>query len=166
MGKDIYAQEWVDISSYYFQCTSSSIFLAGPTPRDTETMSWRPGAVKILRDLGYQDDILIPESRDGTWNSATYQKQIDWELYGLERADIIMFWIPRDLITMPGFTTNVEFGMYVSSGRVVLGFPEDAPKMKYLHSLAIKKGRSLLISHTLENTCSNALKLLECEGNK
>lgn len=33
---------------------------------------------------------------------------------------------------MPGSTTNVEFGYWVKSGKVLYGRPKDAVKVKYL----------------------------------
>ena len=33
---------------------------------------------------------------------------------------------------MPAFTTNVEFGRYIGSGRVVYGRPDNAEKCRYL----------------------------------
>ena len=39
---------------------------------------------------------------------------------------------------MPAFTTNVEFGDWVKSGKVILGAPVDAPKMNYLRMLGKK----------------------------
>ena len=43
-----------------------------------------------------------------------------------------MFWIPRSLPDMPAFTTNVEFGYWLHSGKVIYGRPDDATKIKYL----------------------------------
>lgn len=116
---------------------TSSLFLAGPTPRDPETPSWRPDALKELETLGYNGVVFVPETEDGQWKHS-YLDQVEWELDGLEMADRIVFWVPRDLRVMPGYTTNVEFGSYVKSGKVVLGFPEGAPKMRYLEHLAGK----------------------------
>jgi hypothetical protein len=42
------------------------------------------------------------------------------------------------LETLPGFTTNVEFGRYVGSGRCVYGRPEGAPHTRYLDWLYTK----------------------------
>ena len=36
-----------------------SIFLAGPTPRDAETKSWRPETIKLL--TGFDGTIFVPE---------------------------------------------------------------------------------------------------------
>ena len=43
-----------------------------------------------------------------------------------------MFWVPRVLPDMPAFTTNVEFGYWLHSGKVIYGRPDDATKIKYL----------------------------------
>jgi len=37
---------------------------------------------------------------------------------------------------MPALTTNVEFGLLVNSGKVVVGYPEYSPKNKYIGKLA------------------------------
>ncbi|MBI2633196.1 MAG: nucleoside 2-deoxyribosyltransferase domain-containing protein [Parcubacteria group bacterium] len=135
-----------------------SIFLAGPTPRDKEMKSWRPEALKILEEKGYSGTVFVPEDRDGK-TKGSYDDQVEWEWQALERADCILFWIPRDLETMPAFTTNVEFGLWVKSGKIVLGAPKDAPNMRYLKALGEKYDVSQ--SHTLEDTINNALRYLE-----
>lgn len=108
-----------------------AIFLAGPTPRDPETPSWRPEAIRILEELGYDGVVFVPEPEDGQWRGS-YTDQTEWEKMGTEMADKVVFWVPRDLRTMPALTTNIEFGRYVDTGKAVLGHPEGAPKMRYL----------------------------------
>ncbi len=106
-----------------------SVFLAGPTPRVDTVPSWRPAAIAAL-DAAWTGPerltVLTPESRGGH-RAAEYHDQVDWEAKGLDTAAAILFWIPRDVARLPGFTTNVEFGLYVRSGRVVLGCPPDCP---------------------------------------
>lgn len=133
-----------------------SIFLAGPTPRwPTHVPSWRPEAVRILREeLKFDGWILVPEDRIGTMKDTEYKAQIVWEDMGLDASTVIAFWIPRSK-DLPGYTTNVEFGMYLKSGKIVLGYPEDALKMKYLHYHAEENG--ILISHTLFDTLESAV---------
>ncbi len=110
---------------------SPSLFLAGPTPRGADLVSWRIQAVQILEAIAFSGTVFIPERHD--WLSQfDYDDQVEWEFTCLEAATVIVFWIPRDLIALPGFTTNVEFGRYVSSGRCVYGRPDDAPKNRYL----------------------------------
>ena len=38
-----------------------SIFLAGPTPRDGNVISWRIEACKILEKLGFDGIVYVPE---------------------------------------------------------------------------------------------------------
>ncbi len=117
------------------QPLSQSIFLAGPTPRSNDVESWRPAALAKLRSLGFTSTVFVPESETWTTHS-DYDAQVAWELEALKQASIIVFWVPRNLEDMPGFTTNVEFGFWVQSGKVIMGSPETAPKMKYLNELA------------------------------
>ena len=108
-----------------------SIFLAGPTPREKDIISWRNEAIKILENLGFDGIVYVPEY--SSWKPKTdYVDQAMWERVGLSNATIIAFWIPRYLPDMPAFTTNVEFGYWLHTGKVVYGRPNDAEKIKYL----------------------------------
>lgn len=114
-----------------------SIFLAGPTPRSPDVPSWRPEAIEKLASLGFTGEVYCPESRD--WGRHdSYDNQVWWELEALEKSTVVVFWIPRELATMPAFTTNVEFGYLVKSGKAILGAPEGAAKMSYLKMVAAK----------------------------
>ena len=115
---------------------TSAIFLAGPTPRDAMTLSWRPEALRLLEASGYDGVVMVPEVEDGEWKAGAdaYTDQVEWERAGLDMCDVILFWIPREMETMPGLTTNVEFGLYVSSSKIVLGAPERAKSIRYLES--------------------------------
>lgn len=113
-----------------------SIFLAGPTPRSLEIPTWRKDALRILDELGFTGTVFVPESADWAPHNS-YDDQVNWEWDALAQATVVVFWIPRDIKTMPGFTTNVEFGLMVGTRKkVVLGFPSGSPKNKYLESLA------------------------------
>jgi ADP-ribose pyrophosphatase YjhB (NUDIX family) len=87
-----------------------------------------------LEKAGYDGVVFVPETEDGTWKHA-YTDQIDWEQKYLYECDLILAWVPRDLEKMPAFTTNVEFGEFVQSGKLVYGRPDDAPKTRYLDAL-------------------------------
>jgi len=119
------------IEEYDFKKKIPSIFLAGPTPRSPEIKSWRPEAIELLKENNFPCDVFIPETEDGEWQQ-TYMDQIEWELKLLNNCTAILMWVPRDLETMPSFTTNVEFGMFVKSGQLYYGRPDNAPKNKYL----------------------------------
>lgn len=108
-----------------------SIFLAGPTPRGKEVASWRVDAVKKLEELGFDGVVFVPEY--STWiPKENYVNQANWEREALTEATIILFWIPRSLPDMPGFSTNVEFGYWMHSKKVIYGRPDGAPKTRYL----------------------------------
>lgn len=120
----IYASEKIEL-------IGKSVFLAGPTPRIKEVKSWRPYAVAMLKSIGFTGTVLIPENRDGE-TKYDYVSQVEWEWEGLENCSVIAFWVPRELKLMPAFTTNVEFGSYVRSGRAFYGRPDWSPKNNYL----------------------------------
>ena len=47
-------------------------------------------------------------------------------------SNVISFWIPRKLPEMPAFTTNIEFGYWLKSGKIIYGRPNNAEKIRYL----------------------------------
>ena len=140
----------------------SGIFLAGPSPRGKEDHNWRPEALELLNRLEYSHPVYVPLPRTGEWSSTDYTSQINWELRYLRQARVIAFWIPRDLEHLPGFTTNVEFGMYLNSGKIVLGYPDGAAKMSYLHYVA--RLNDVPIFDTLERTIQGAFTMDQNKG--
>lgn len=125
------------------------LFLAGPSPRNGEGENWRVTALSIIeselskRGITEPLDVYVPLPSSGVVDD--YDHQIEWEQAHLDLADAILFWVPRDLDTLPGFTTNVEFGQFVNVGMwesytgrdkfVVYGRPDGTPKTKYLDKL-------------------------------
>lgn len=108
-----------------------SIFLAGPTPRDENTISWRIDVCDRLEKLGFDGVVYNPEY--SSWKpKSSYIDQAEWEREALTEATVILFWIPRDLKDMPAFTTNVEFGYWLHTGKVIYGRPDNSVKNKYL----------------------------------
>ncbi|POM23882.1 hypothetical protein BTM25_25080 [Actinomadura rubteroloni] len=136
---------------------AAAVFLAGPSPRAADVASWRPAAVAELRRRWRGPGRLVvfsPEPEDG-WHG-DYLGQVDWEERCLHLADEVVFYVPRDLDTLPGFTTNVEFGMWHASGRAVFGAPPDAPKNRYLLHHAVRAG--MPVAEDLPGTLAAALE--------
>jgi len=134
-----------------------SIFLAGPTSRDQSIPSWRKDACKILELLGFDGIVYVPEY--STWKPKDgYDNQAMWERNALTKATVILFWIPRKLPDMPAFTTNVEFGYWLHTGKVIYGRPDDAEKIKYLDWL-YKLDYGLEPINDLETLIKQALTL-------
>lgn len=133
-----------------------SIFLAGPTPRAREVASWRPQALDLLAQLGFDGAVILPEDRDfDNRTDFDYAGQIDWERHCLKASDIVVFWVPRHLVDMPAFTTNIEFGFVSERGQpFVLGYPADSPKMRYLAHVANESNRPVF--HTMQETLAYA----------
>lgn len=125
MLQTVYAQE--EAPSTYTQ----SVFLAGPTPRSPDVPSWRPAFIEHLKKYGYDGVVFSPELRSGERHQG-YEFQVEWEKQHLEMADVIAFWVPRKSPEMPAFTTNVEFGKYISSGKLLYARPNEAEKVRYL----------------------------------
>ena len=156
------------------------IFLAGPTPRLPKstpttglqairllyarwgiTPSWRPGALRLLEAGGYTGRVFVPEFRDPDRSSIPHPNAIlDWETEKLEQS-VVLFWVPRDRVHLPGFTTNVEFGMHVHRGpeEVVFGAPPNAVKMDALVYHAQRHGLRRFFD--LESTVEQAQYLAE-----
>lgn len=110
----------------------NSVFLAGPTVRDAKTIGWRPEFIQALKDLDFNGTVLVPEAADGIWKD-NYIDQVTWELEGIEKAELVSFWIPRELPNMPAFTTNVEFGYCLGKEKyTIYGRPNSAVKCNYL----------------------------------
>ena len=142
---------------------TASVFLAGPTPRSADVPSWRPAAIRAIA-AQWQGQatltVFIPEPMDGQgW--PYHDNQAAWETDARASASAILFWIPRDLRTLPGFTTNVEFGLDVTTGRAVLGCPPDCPnpeRNRYLIWLAHRHG--VPVTDTLQGAVAAALAIL------
>lgn len=111
----------------------NSLFLVGGTPRKSDVPSWRPEAITILQKLGFSGTVLVPERED--WNvKFDYRDQINWEQVCLHNATAIAAWVPRNMVTMPCLTTNVEFGYWIAKdpAKLFYGRPDDAPSCSYL----------------------------------
>lgn len=114
--------------------SEKSIFLAGPLPRKEGVDNWRDEALKYLKKEGYSGVVYIPEKR----NKKVVEGEIDeinWEMDAMSNAGKIVFWIPRSFPDLLGLTTNVEFGLWLSSKKMMYGRPDGAYMTEYLDVL-------------------------------
>jgi 8-oxo-dGTP pyrophosphatase MutT (NUDIX family)/nucleoside 2-deoxyribosyltransferase len=122
------------------QSLTKSIFLAGPTPREKKELGWREEALTILRELGYDGVVFVPENRDNEpFNPDDKDEQIEWEHKCLKMADAIVFWIPREFRPdneMLALTTNIEFGLFFNTDKLVIGGPDSAVKNDYIKKIS------------------------------
>lgn len=162
----VYSQEATPAVVY------ASVFLAGPSPRRLGDADWRTEAIAALAAAGFTGVVYAPVPRDGAWPE-DYGQQVDWETRALHRADVVWFHVPRDLrvveavpagasaeraMARPGFTTNVEFGLWLGSGKCVLTCPPDAPTTRYLQhhaaqaavpvGVTLAEGAALVVART------------------
>ncbi len=148
---------------------TKSIFLAGPSLRpgqDKEMESWRKDALQILEDKGFDGVVFCPENRGfKSHKDFNYDDQIEWEEKHLNVADCILFWVPRNLELdkqgepkLPAFTTNIEWGTWADSGKVVFGAPEDAEKVTYLKYYSEKY--NVPMGDTLLETIEQAMEMI------
>lgn len=143
-----------------------SIFLAGPTPRNQSVVSWRKYACEKLKELGFDGVVYVPEYSSFKPKD-DYVDQAMWERNALIQSTVILFWIPRDLDDMPAFTTNVEFGYWLHTGKVIYGRPDEAVKIKYLDWL-YKVDYNKEPINDLDSLLSESIRLSEklyVEGN-
>ena len=136
-----------------------SIFLAGPTPRDENTISWRIDVCDRLEKLGFDGVVYNPEY--SSWKpKSSYIDQAEWEREALTEATVILFWIPRDLKDMPAFTTNVEFGYWLHTGKIIYGRPDNSVKNKYLDWL-YKEDYNKEPFNDLDELLKEAIKMVD-----
>ncbi len=122
----------VNYSNEVVNKSKKSIFLAGPTIRRNEITQWRLRALEIFEKLNFDGVVFIPEYTDMYVNGDYLTKQMLWEREALEATTVILFWVPRDEIRLPGFTTNVEFGFWINRQKIIYGRPDDAVHIRYL----------------------------------
>jgi hypothetical protein len=100
------------------------VFLAGSIDMGGATR-WQSDACTGIGDLATL--VLNPrrDDWDASWRQsiedAQFRTQVEWELDGLERADVIAMWFERDSKSP---ITLLELGLHARGGKVVVGCPE------------------------------------------
>lgn len=162
----------------------SSLFLAGPTARGVRRTPWRAEALQWLESRRFDGTALLPEFRDGLFDElaprvfgqrpspvpgmrAVSHEVLCWETTAIERASIVLFWMPfhlaaeSDPASLPGFTTRAEVSRELSRdpARIVLGMPPGALSGSHIRYHAHHAG--VAIATTLEETLAQAWSRLE-----
>lgn len=112
---------------------SNGIFLAGPSPRMDKIYEydcqWRQYVIQRFRELGYKGDLIDPINRK--FDQTNLVEQVKWQRDAMMKSSLVFFWIPRSE-QHPGFTTNVQFGTWLTNKSILLGCPKDSIKNDYL----------------------------------
>jgi len=146
------------------QTITKSLFLAGPSPRSHDVVDWRHEALKYLESVSFDGTVFLPIPKNRFYGSSDssswdYNDQVEWECKCRHVADIIFFWVPRDIKgQMPAFVTNIEFGEDLASGKIVYGRPATAEKCRYLDKRILDSG--LPVHETLGATLDHAIQVL------
>ncbi len=114
--------------------TQPSIILLGPSSKDANLTDWRQEVITLLDERGFEGAVYIPEPRTRN-RPLDYDEHLRWVLDACQAADVILFWVPRNMQTLPGLKTNVEIGMFIQSPKLLFGAPENAVKMRYIKTL-------------------------------
>ncbi len=144
----------------------NSIFLAGPSLRKPGITPWREKALQYLEDMWFTGTVFVPEKPLSGSQEEDYEdsfnlvKQASWEWERLDKCSAIVMWIPRNLEYLPGFTSNVEFGRYVSSRRFFYGRPNSTLKTGYLDLLYRKETRGQRPHHYLHELLKDTIAWL------
>jgi hypothetical protein len=148
---------------------TKSLFMAGGSkrPGQEDMTSWRSEALFLLNAKGFDGTVFCPEPKDGKFNKDfNYNNQIEWEEEGLTKSNCILFWFARDLslgkdgrVKLGCLISNIEWGVWCNSGKVVLGAPDNADKMGYIKYYA--KKYNVPTSNSLSGTIDNALIMID-----
>lgn len=152
------------------QRVTKTIFLAGPNPRykdgDAIQQTWRHEALKLLEEYEFDGHVFIPLPKGSFFGETVvgavsdYDHQVKWEDLAMARADVLLFYVDRRN-GLQGLTTNIEFGRYLDSGRMVYGRPNDAENTRYLDEQVRKRKRRVCADMpgvTLPNGLQHSLK--------
>jgi hypothetical protein len=101
-----------------------SVFLAGSIEMG-RAADWQTQLVSELA----RDDITFLNPRrdewDATWRQSIdeprFRDQVEWELDGLDRADVIAMWFAPDTQAP---ITLLELGLHARGGKLVVGCPD------------------------------------------
>ena len=145
--------------------SKKAISLCGPTPRNNKVISWRKEALDILKNIGYDGIVYVPELKNEIPVFNTKDEQLFWERNCYINSNVILFWVPRKFPSMLGLTTNVEFGYWIKSKKCIYGRPDGAYRTQYLDWLYNLEYNKKPIN-SLEELLKQAVKMSEENNNE
>jgi hypothetical protein len=103
--------------------TDRVVFLAGSIEMGVAE-DWQ---ARLALDLADVEAVALNPRRDewdASWRQSIdepkFREQVEWELEGLERADVIAMWFAPDTKSP---ITLLELGLHARGGRVIVGCP-------------------------------------------
>ena len=103
--------------------TTRTVFLAGSIEMGSAP-NWQATLVAELGDLPVTALDPRRDEWDATWrqriDEPQFREQVEWELDGLERADVIAMWF--DAATRSPITL-LELGLHARGGKLIVGCP-------------------------------------------
>lgn len=114
-----------------WQVTSGhrTVFLAGSIDMGSAD-DWQSRLIAALgADDALRDRVVALNPRRAEWDASwrqsieepSFRGQVEWELDGLERADVIAMWFAA---ASKAPITLLELGLFARSGKVVIGCPD------------------------------------------
>ena len=127
MNKVLEIQPDKNIKDYYLH-RKKLLFLAGTIENNKATL-WQKEVVDILNKELVNESLLILNPRRDIWTGSLEQtvenlelkKQIEWELQGLELADIIYMHLEKDSKSP---ISLLELGLFAKSNKILLNCPD------------------------------------------
>lgn len=145
------------------------IFLAGPIQGAPD---WHKKAIAYLQAKAPTLALASPKKAylDGSF---VYGEQVDWESHFLNRAasnGCILFWLAKEETHFPerayAQTSRFELGEWAAKQsqlncNLVVGIEKGFSGARYIRRRLNQQNTAVVQSNSLEDTCDNALKLIE-----
>jgi hypothetical protein len=179
MGQAAYAQNCYDtiVSNVRIitppeitEVTTAILFLNGPIQGAPD---WQADAVDAIRSQPPDHELTIASPRkaylDGTF---IYEKQVDWETHYRSRCHKIgvnLFWLAAQTTDTPGRsyaqTTRVELGETMTEhiytgAKMVVGIEQGFSNARYIRRRLAQSCPGVLVVDSLDDTCTEAVRLL------
>jgi hypothetical protein len=145
------------------------IFIAGPIQG---APNWHEKAIAYLQAKA--PNVLIASPKKAYLEDTfVYGEQVDWESHFLNRAasnGCVLFWLAKEETHFPGRayaqTSRFELGEWATkqgqlNSNLVVGIEEGFSGARYIRRRLSQQNPAVLLSTSLEETCDNALKLIE-----